>query len=480
MASSHHRRSREGALLSTVLSFKPTVALLDEPPPLLEALPLAMYACNSSGHIRWFNRRAVALWGREPKLNDPAHRFCGSLKLHRTDGQALPHDQTAMAETLRTGIPADNVEAIVERPDGSRIATRIHTIPIKSSDDRVLGAVNCFHEIPESNAVLRNTGEEDEQRCRELLEALPTAIYTTDISGRITFYNQAAAELWGRRPEIGTDFWCGSWKLFWMDGRPMEHEACPLAIALKERRVVRGCEAMAERPDGTRFSFIPYPTPLHNGRGEMIGAINMLVDITERKSAEERLELLAREVNHRAKNMLAVIQSIIRLSTTKETRAFSDVLLGRITALGRAHSLLSENRWKSAGLNRLIEEELAPFREGNDVRVKISGPHLALTASAAQPLSMALHELATNAAKYGALSTPNGRVAIEWVRNPDGRVILRWIESGGPAVTVPTRQNFGLNVIGIVVRSQLSGAVSFDWRPDGLICTAEIPATLID
>jgi two-component sensor histidine kinase len=237
---------------------------------------------------------------------------------------------------------------------------------------------------------------------------------------------------------------------------------------------------MAERPDGTRFSFIPYPTPLHNGRGEMIGAINMLVDITERKSAEERLELLAREVNHRAKNMLAVIQSIIRLSTTKETRAFSDVLLGRITALGRAHSLLSENRWKSAGLNRLIEEELAPFREGNDVRVKISGPHLALTASAAQPLSMALHELATNAAKYGALSTPNGRVAIEWVRNPDGRVILRWIESGGPAVTVPTRQNFGLNVIGIVVRSQLSGAVSFDWRPDGLICTAEIPATLID
>jgi len=467
--------------LSTLLSFKPTVALLDEPPPLLEAMPLAIHACNSSGHICWFNRRAVALWGREPKLNDSADRFCGSLKLLRADGGVLPHDQTPMAQTLRTGIPAESVEAIVERPDGSRIATRVHTIPIRGRDNQVMGAINCFHEIPESNAAPKDAGGEDERRCRELLEALPTAIYTTDVAGRITFYNQAAVDLWGRRPEIGTDFWCGSWKLFWIDGQPMKHEECPMAIALKERRVVRGYEAMAERPDGTRFSFIPYPTPLHNSRGEMIGAVNMLVDITERKSAEERLELLAREVNHRAKNMLAVIQSIVRLSTTKETRAFSDVLLGRITALGRAHSLLSENRWASAGLNRLLEEELAPFREGSDVRAHISGPHLALAASAAQPLSIALHELATNAAKYGALSTPNGRIAVEWVRNPDGRAILRWIESGGPAVVAPTRQNFGLNVIGIVIRSQLAGTVNFDWRLDGLVCTVEIPAVaLID
>src|SRR5919108_941503 len=113
---------------------------------------------------------------------------------------------------------------------------------------------------------------------RELLDALPAAIYTTDAAGRITFYNQAAVELAGRRPELGRDQWCVSWRLFWPDGRPMAHDECPMAIALKEDRAIRGREIIAERLDGTRVPILPYPTPLHDASGTLVGAVNMLVD----------------------------------------------------------------------------------------------------------------------------------------------------------------------------------------------------------
>src|SRR5580704_11948014 len=128
---------------------------------------------------------------------------------------------------------------------------------------------------------------------RQLLEALPAAVYTTDAAGRITFYNRAAVELWGCRPELGKSEWCGSWRLYWPDGRPMRHDECPMAVALKENRAVRGGEAIAERPDGTRVPFLPYPTPLRDASGTLVGAVNMLVDIGDRKTAENARAYLA-------------------------------------------------------------------------------------------------------------------------------------------------------------------------------------------
>jgi len=124
---------------------------------------------------------------------------------------------------------------------------------------------------------------------RQVLEALPVAIFVTDAAGRITFYNQAAAELAGREPELGRDRWCVTWRLFWPDGTPMPHDACPMAVALKEGRPVRGAEAILERPDGLRVHFLPYPTPLFDTAGNLIGAVNVLVDITDRKRAEQAL-----------------------------------------------------------------------------------------------------------------------------------------------------------------------------------------------
>ena len=145
----------------------------------------------------------------------------------------------------------------------------------------------------------------------DLLDALPAAIYTTDAAGRITSFNQAAVEFSGRTPEIGSDQWCVTWRLYWPDGRPMGHGECPMAIALKEDRPIRGGEAIAERPDGTRVPFMAYPTPLHDASGRLVGAVNMLVDLTAAKEVEEargRLnEMLEQHVEERTRQLTEAI-----------------------------------------------------------------------------------------------------------------------------------------------------------------------------
>ncbi|MDX3929351.1 MAG: PAS domain S-box protein [Shinella sp.] len=268
--------------------------LLDLPDTLFDLLPAAVYVCDRSGAILRYNRRAAELWGREPRLNDLRERFCGSYRLYRPDGGPLPHSRCPVADVLSTGIPARDQEVVIERPDGSRIVALVNIDALKDERGNVVGAVNCFQDITERKRIVQEPAVEaglrdNERRSRALLDALPAAVYTTDANGRITYYNPAAAELAGREPTLGSDEWCVTWKLYWPDGRPMRHDECPMAVALKEDRIVRGGEAIAERPDGTRVPFIPYPTPLHDETGVLIGAVNMLVDITERKRADAAL-----------------------------------------------------------------------------------------------------------------------------------------------------------------------------------------------
>ncbi|MGO8916012.1 MAG: PAS domain S-box protein [Stellaceae bacterium] len=141
----------------------------------------------------------------------------------------------------------------------------------------------------------RNDGKSPEREWwyRNVLDALPAAIYATDAAGRITYYNQAAADLAGRRPELGKDEWCVTWRLYWPDGTPLPHDQCPMAVALKENRAIRGAEAILERPDGTRVAFLPYPTPLRDASGALIGAVNMLVDVSERNATATARTYLA-------------------------------------------------------------------------------------------------------------------------------------------------------------------------------------------
>ncbi len=309
-----------------------------------------------------------------------------------------------------------------------------------------------------------------EARCRDILQALPAAIYTTDADGRITFYNEAAVALAGRRPQLGSDQWCVTWKLFRPDGTPLPHAECPMAVALREERPIRGVEAVAERPDGSRVAFEPFPTPIHDGNGRLIGAVNMLIDITDRKAAEERLLVLMREVDHRANNLLAVVQATVRLTEAATVEDFKVILEGRIRALSRAHSLLARTRWTGVDLAQLVADELAGLDGATAARVFMAGPSIRLDPAAAQSVAVALHELATNAVKHGALSQAEGAVDLRWRIALDGRLDLTWRESGGPEVTQPSRTGFGSMVIQNTILRDLHGEVSFDWRPEGLVC----------
>lgn len=200
------------------------------------------------------------------------------------------------------------------------------------------------------------------------------------------------------------------------------------------------------------------------------------IDITDRKEADERQALLAREVDHRAKNALALVQSIVRLTKAADQKTYIAAVEGRIRALSKAHNVLAQSRWQGANLRGLIEEELAPYRTHDPLRVSLKGPDVMLQPAAAQTLALALHELATNAAKYGALSAIDGRLRLDWHLTGEN-LTLRWKESEGPGVIPPQSQGFGSRVIKASIERQLGGHVVFDWGKDGLFCEIVVPST---
>jgi PAS domain S-box-containing protein len=197
------------------------------------------------------------------------------------------------------------------------------------------------------------------------------------------------------------------------------------------------------------------------------------IDITDRRQAEERQIFLAREVDHRARNVLAVMQSILRLTKAETIEGYVSAVEGRISALSRAHILLSECRWEGADLRRLIDEELDPYRTGEVERILTIGSEVLLEPRCAQTIALSLHELATNAAKYGALTVLSGRIELSW-QIESNNLVIEWWERGGPPVPMPSLQGYGTRVIRASVE-HLGGQATFDWRPDGLRCTVSIP-----
>jgi PAS domain S-box-containing protein len=322
---------------------------------------------------------------------------------------------------------------------------------------------------------------ESVRHMRELLEALPAAVYTTDAKGRITFYNKATVDMAGRTPEPG-DEWCVTWHLFQPDGTPLPHDECPMAIALKENRPIRGMEAVAERPDGTRVPFLPFPTPLRDSNGKLVGAINMLVDITERKEAEARQKVLIDELNHRVKNTLALVQSLVA-QTARHAGSLSDfsqTFEARLLALARAHDLLTKRQWQDAPLGTLIREVLAPLAGDRLERMRIEGPSTDISPRFALSLTMALNELLTNAVKYGALSSTQGTLSVGWdLRQHETNMILdlKWQERGGPPVTPPARRGFGTRLIERCIERDLAGEFDLAFEREGVSCRMAIPIT---
>ncbi len=441
-----------------------------------------------------------------------------------------------------------------------------------------------------------------------LLGALPVAVYTTDADGRITYFNEAAAELWGCRPELGKKEFCGSWKLFWPDGTPLPHDECPMALALKHKRPIRGMQAIAERPDGTRVPFAPYPTPLFDAAGVLTGAVNMLVDIsdniraeeiaqqlasivtysddaiisknlngtivswnrgaerlfgysarevigrsvtilipadhqneepqildrirrgenvdhyetvrqrkdgtrinisltvspvrnrdgrivgaskiardiTDRKRTQEQQTLLLREMSHRVKNLFAVVGGLVTLSA-RSARTPDDMAAAvrdRLAALTRAHELTrpgllggKDSVGQATTLHALIRAIFAPYTSGQSGGggLALSGADLPIGSNAVTNLALLLHELATNAAKYGALSSPAGAVQID-CSVVNNALSLIWKERGGPPLEKqPNSEGFGGVLSRRIVSAQFGGELSKEWAREGLVVRLSVP-----
>jgi PAS domain S-box-containing protein len=233
-------------------------------------------------------------------------------------------------------------------------------------------------------------------------------------------------------------------------------------------------EFRIRRPNGEVRWCIGSAAASLDGNDRVIRVSGVTIDITERKRAEQRQSLLSREVDHRGKNALALVQSIVRLTRADNIDDYSRAVEGRIAALARVHTILSLSSWEGAELSRLIDEELAPFITKDAHRVTVAGPKIRLQPSTAQTLALALHELATNAAKYGALSSLSGRIAVSWRLVADC-LDIEWREDAGPQVERPSSQGFGTKSVIASIETQLGGRALFDWRAEGLCCRLSVP-----
>jgi PAS domain S-box-containing protein len=233
-------------------------------------------------------------------------------------------------------------------------------------------------------------------------------------------------------------------------------------------------EFRVTRPDGEVRWCVGTAAATVDKAGHVVRVSGVTVDITERKRAEERQSLLAREVDHRAKNALALAQSIVRLTRGETIKAYIQAVEGRISALARVHTILSLSSWQGAEIGKLVDEELAPYATGDQITSR--GTDIQLQPATAQTLALALHELVTNSAKYGALSTLSGRLSLHWAIEGDALELV-WEEKDGPLVEKPASRGFGTRSVIASIESQLGGQADFNWRSEGLICRLSVPLT---
>ncbi len=303
-----------------------------------------------------------------------------------------------------------------------------------------------------------------------IVESSSDAIISKDLNGVITTWNKGAERIFGYTAEEAV-------------GKPVTmlippdrvHEETTILEPIRRGERVEHYETVRQRKYGGLIDISLTISPVTNAEGRIVGASKIARDITERKRSDKQIAILAREAEHRAKNILATVQATVHLTQSDTPAGLKQAIEGRIKALANAHKLFVESRWAGAALRSLLEDELAAYCEDGDGRARIDGPNLVLRPDMAQAIAVALHELATNAAKYGALSIPDGRIHVEWLHAADGRLVLNWSERGGPPVKPPTRRGFGTRVMESMIQDQLNGEMRFDWRSEGLACEIALP-----
>lgn len=345
--------------------------------------------------------------------------------------------------------------------------------------------------LAEQGRMLRRAEEEARARAEELqvlLDSVPAAIWVArDPECHEIVGNRTSSELL-RLPHPDDNMsksqeenpFVSHFKVLDSEGRELAPHELPVQRAARGE-IIRDFEERIVFNDGSARDLLGNATPLYGRDGKLRGSVAAFIDVTERKAARDRERLLSREVDHRAKNIMAVIQAIVQLTEADNIGTYRKAISGRISSLARTHTLLAQNRWDGADLHDLVSEELAPYLPMGVVdgkRVKIDGSVLKLRPQTAQSIALIIHELITNALKHGALSAPDGQVTISWQADapgPEQKVTIRWEERDGPPVIPPREPGFGLSLIEATARDQLYGEITQIWAPEGLTTHFTVP-----
>ncbi len=419
-----------------------------------------MFAWRLHGLIEFWNAGATQLYGFAP--NEAVGRSSHTLLQTKFPIEFTELRSKLLNERYWSGelrhICKDGHEVTVE--------SRMQLL----GDDRVLEVnrdVTWVKALNIHQETLLRELRESEQRLRwlaSIVESSNDAIVSKSLDGIITSWNRGAEGVFGYTAEeaIGQPI-----TIVIPQDRQDEERVILTRIRRGER--IEHFETVRQHKHGTLIVVSLTVSPVKNDEGKIVGASKIARDITEQKRTQEQIASLAREAEHRSRNLFAIVQATVNLSQSDTCEGLKQAIEGRIQALANVHSLFVETRWIGAELSTIAIQELAAYSEKDERRVQIDGPQVLLEPNAAQAVAVALHELATNAAKYGALSGPNGQIDLKWSHEADGRLILYWKEMGGPEVSMPTHQGFGTRIVERMI-GQLKGKARFDWRAEGLVC----------
>lgn len=357
------------------------------------------------------------------------------------------------------------------RANGEEFPIEASISQVEVGDERL--ATVILRDITERKAA-EDALIESRRRMEGIVESAMDAMITVDEDQRIVLFNPAAERMFGvlAVDAIGAPLVQFIPQRF-RDGHA-EHIRRFKETGVTNRRMGALGTVSGLRSNGQEFPVEASISQVEIGGAKIATVI--LRDIAERKVNEEARLLLAREVDHRAKNVLAVVQALVSLTQAATKDEFIAAVRGRVSALGRAHSLLAENRWEGGDMRQIVVDETAPYHKPGQILV--TGPALVLGPHAVQPLSLLIHEMATNAVKYGALSVAEGRVEVEWRLLPDQSLELCWSEHGGPGVKEPASRGFGSTLVQEVATRQLGGTINLAWPVGGVRLMATLPPSV--
>lgn len=427
---------------------------------LADNIPTLCFMAFADGHIYWFNRRCYDYTGRS--WESPSN---WEEVIHPS---VLPEAADRWSRSITTGEPFE-MTVPVRGVDGQYRTFLTRIVPIRNEAGSIVRWFGSNTDVTDLKAA-----EAERERLSSIIESTSDFVGTFDRNYLVTYLNPAGRRIANISPEAP------------LTGRRIEHylpseDARNLVdeiVPTVRRDGVWTGESLLRIGDSPPIPASHVIIGHRDERGEIDYFSFVARDISERVAAQDREKLLAREVDHRAKNLLAIVQSVVQLTRADSVTDFKEAITGRVQSLARAHSLLAASRWQGVQLGPLIEEELAPFSPNDSPRVRASGPSILLKPAAAQAIALVVHELATNTVKYGALSCDTGRLDVRWrrvERDGEPHLALVWNESGGPSVSPPTSRGFGSTVIRSSVERQLKGNVELDWRDTGLRCTLTFP-----